>query len=1032
MAAFTTRAYYCGLLTPPDTPLFRSLDHDDPQPVNLAPRGRLRSQPISISRSVTSKSHVAGHNSASPHRLSPSPRSSGISAQLRGRSSSAPQSSPPRVFRSATPSRRPSPPPNKISPPPNKISPPPNKLCTATPRSSTPTLRRASTGSSIQAATIGERGASPVKTVRGNSSSPKLRGWQMTLPGFTSYAPPNLRTSLSDRPESHTRGSSPASRNGRELSAKFGRKSMSPTSSWSISTSHSQERDRFSSYSKGSLVSSGDDDIDSVLSVTVGFRSPPSRKDGALASNKAMSFSKKPSRTSLSNSVPRRTSDSAFRLLDQHKTPQNMFRPLLSSVPATTFRPIFSRNSSLTTSSNASSDQGVMNFGPDIEVRENEHNDPPTRWERNEDSNTHEEVFMFDKVDETSEGTSHEIISGKPVNPDDNISRNFTQRFDLEAIRDPTTILGNNTSLSARFDSAEIGGSHCDVEEFKLMGVCSKCGNTFPVVDRNENGGICEECAEKDGLSMSGIHSTIDYLAQNRFVSELTGLSDGKVIICQNVRDMEPETDFLLKTSSLTSSDQKDLQLSDQSLITKHIENLFPDGCDDKPQKSRHTSNPSVKVDVPEVTGISVLLQRSSSSKWPVLQGRTLSATNLFFEPSYARDGANTLRRSIGRDNASASSSTDLGSSKQVESYVQRQLSWKSEVETIRNDIDSNAQVGSMDINVPINSYETVHFKSEFDEKLSSSIGCVECDIVQEMMPDNEVPIISEQGNCEHGFSCMVISANHYENVNFSHSSATQNVYDEDCFSPVQVDEKALHIENYVQSIGGQANISGCSKFEEDYIMMNRTFESDILNAATSSPTIVANESLDELEDSQTDRLSHHNPDYAKNSDGDSIPQTSDGLTTSITEPNNHDELAIMVEGPRGNMSRSLTLDEATDTILFCSSIIHDLAYKAATIAMEDELEPLPDAQASLPTLTSIVKPIPDLREPKKTPNKPTPRSQMFKRKRLESQIKSAAPKEVENHTNDRESTFPNTQITKKADGDKPPKLESKCNCTVM
>jgi hypothetical protein len=40
------------LLTPPDTPLFPSLD-DEPQPVNTAPRGRPRSQPISISRSST-------------------------------------------------------------------------------------------------------------------------------------------------------------------------------------------------------------------------------------------------------------------------------------------------------------------------------------------------------------------------------------------------------------------------------------------------------------------------------------------------------------------------------------------------------------------------------------------------------------------------------------------------------------------------------------------------------------------------------------------------------------------------------------------------------------------------------------------------------------------------------------------------------------------------------------------------------------------------------------------------------------------
>lgn len=40
------------LVTPPDTPLFPSLD-DEPPPVNAPQRGRPRSQPISISRSST-------------------------------------------------------------------------------------------------------------------------------------------------------------------------------------------------------------------------------------------------------------------------------------------------------------------------------------------------------------------------------------------------------------------------------------------------------------------------------------------------------------------------------------------------------------------------------------------------------------------------------------------------------------------------------------------------------------------------------------------------------------------------------------------------------------------------------------------------------------------------------------------------------------------------------------------------------------------------------------------------------------------
>lgn len=90
---------------------------------------------------------------------------------------------------------------------------------------------------------------------------------------------------------------------------------MSPTASRSASSSHSHERDRLSSQSKGSLASSVDDDMDSPQSVVVGLsESPSSRKNGAFASSKALAFSKKPSTRTLSaSSAPKRSFDSALR-----------------------------------------------------------------------------------------------------------------------------------------------------------------------------------------------------------------------------------------------------------------------------------------------------------------------------------------------------------------------------------------------------------------------------------------------------------------------------------------------------------------------------------------------------------------------------------------------------------------------------------------------------------------------------------------------------------------------------------------------
>lgn len=239
------------------------------------------------------KGYKNGRGSPSPRRLSPSPRSSTSTLQSRSRPFSATHSSPPPSSRHSSPSRKPSPPPSKQTP---------------APRNRTPTPRRMSTGSaSVTPSRV--RGASPVKTSRGNSASPKIKAWQSNIPGFSLEAPPNLRTSLADRPASFVRGSSPASRNG----SRSGRQSMSPTASRSVSSSHSHERDQYSSYSRGSVASSGDDDADSLQSVPISNseRSVP-RSVGASPNNKAMGFAKKPTKP-LSNSAPKRTFDLALR-----------------------------------------------------------------------------------------------------------------------------------------------------------------------------------------------------------------------------------------------------------------------------------------------------------------------------------------------------------------------------------------------------------------------------------------------------------------------------------------------------------------------------------------------------------------------------------------------------------------------------------------------------------------------------------------------------------------------------------------------
>ena len=70
------------------------------------------------------------------------------------------------------------------------------------------------------------------------------------------------------------------------------------------------------------------------------------------------------------------------------------------------------------------------------------------------------------------------------------------------------------------------------------------------------------------------------------------------------------------------------------------------------------------------------------------------------------------------------------------------------------------------------------------------------------------------------------------------------------------------------------------------------------------------------------------------------------------------EESPATVEGSREQTQRCFTLEEATDTILFCSSIAHDIAYRAATIGLEHEQQS-ELASALRPTVTMVGRSIP-------------------------------------------------------------------------
>ncbi|XP_019176100.1 PREDICTED: mucin-17 isoform X2 [Ipomoea nil] len=983
---------YDWLLTPPDTPLFPSLDDETPQ-ANVAQRGRPRSQPISISRSSTmERSYRSSRGSASPNRLSPSPRSCNNTNQTRGRPSSPSHSSPPPSLRHATPTRRPSPSPNKPSTPP--------------PRSSTPTPRRLSTGSSATSAATRVRGTSPVKTNRGNSASPKIRAWQSNIPGFSLEAPPNLRTSLADRPTSYVRGSSPASRNG----SRSARKSMSPARS--VSSTYSHERDRVSFYSKGSVASSGDDDTESLQSIPITSSDPSGpRSSGTFQHNKAQGLTKKTTRVISSSSAPKRSFDLALRQTDQRKSPHNMFRPLLSSVPSSTFysgkasaahRTLGSRHSSVTTSSNASSDQ-CMSIAHDTE--EVEQNQEDMNSERVQSLyHDAEEVFTLDSVDGKVDGSivvDSELVVAEDFRP-----------LEKEMIVAATSQVLSHETVVAQADALE------------LLVICSKCYKSYPWSKSiEEDPKLCPDCksleaqpslsspltkmmvsTDSPGVSTDIIeYGPVDTYETSQLSPKLSEVTCKGELKAGHLEEVYSYCENLCNESSwdLTSNksiDQMHVEGGEHSLATHQVNSrstICTSDCDTGYQQPRPlTDHPNAIVDVPEGAGISLLLKRSSSGKGHIVQNRTLSATSIAYDDlSYVRDSVSSMRSSIGHGSASASSSVDFGSTRQIEARIQRQSSGrKPDVETYRNEIYTKLQRSTSSLSAT---------SSQAQQPLS---------LTTSSQDEAEVSASQTEKNTE------------VKNVDPEESSL--NLCTED------KSESICRISSNPTSHTDEASAANfeCSLSENgDNITNSEICEQECMDAKCGTEI--------EKDNLQSDGSSRDSADEVKKC---ALHTPTDNDITDpveVEDSSNHEyeESTVVVEGQAGVKTRSLTLEEATDTILFCSSIVHNLAYKAADIAIGKENCILMDA--SRPMLTVVGKASPDRRDlwSRTTARRNSRSSQKVKQKLMDSESKPPLPS---NTDSDEKTQKPMARIVgspSKGDTMKPPpKLESKCNCTIM
>ncbi|GFP87802.1 hypothetical protein PHJA_000923900 [Phtheirospermum japonicum] len=437
---------YDWLLTPPGTPLFPSLEMEhqktvmsqhgtpkarptalksrlaNPQP-ELASRSNLSSrQPSSSSPGLNTSSgglrrpSSSGGPGSRPATPTGRPTVTSSSRSTLTSSSNRPASSAPakptsskttsttmsRPSRSSTPTSRPTLTSSKPSTVPARSSTPTSR---STIRSSTPTrgpgptappsksTSRASTPTR-RPATVSSGTIKPVSTAAKNpvparSSSPTVRPkmWKPSeMPGFSLDVPPNLRTSISDRPPSASRGrpGAPSSRSSSVEPVSNGRvrrQSCSPArgrppngmmhnsgSSVPVSAAnrlHAKANDNVSPGLVGTKM------VERVINMRK--LAPPKQDDKHSPHSNLSGKSSSPDSSGFGRTLSKKSLDMAIRHMDIRRTIPGNLRPLMTNIPASSMysvrsggpnrRTVSVSDSPLATSSNASSELSVNNNG---------------------------------------------------------------------------------------------------------------------------------------------------------------------------------------------------------------------------------------------------------------------------------------------------------------------------------------------------------------------------------------------------------------------------------------------------------------------------------------------------------------------------------------------------------------------------------------------------------------------------------------------------------------------------------------------
>ncbi|XP_021888631.1 zonadhesin-like isoform X2 [Carica papaya] len=316
--------------------------------------------------------------------------------------SSTPTARPSVPARSSTPTSRPSVPVRSSTPTSRSSLPAPK----STSRSATPTRRTATQSStptvsipaSDQSSLVSKSSPTALNKVapsRGTSPTVKSRPWKPSeMPGFSLEAPPNLRTSVPDRPASASRGR-PGASSARSSSVEAGtngrprRQSCSPSRgrssvgnpSGNSSTIPSVRRAHSNNTDNVSPVVIGTKMVERVVNMR---KLVPPKLDDHRSAHTAGKFSSLDS-SGFGRTLSKKSLDMALRHMDIRKSISGNLRPLMTNIPASSMysvrsgstksRTVSISDSPLATSSNASSEPSVNNISFCLDGSEMEDND---------------------------------------------------------------------------------------------------------------------------------------------------------------------------------------------------------------------------------------------------------------------------------------------------------------------------------------------------------------------------------------------------------------------------------------------------------------------------------------------------------------------------------------------------------------------------------------------------------------------------------------------------------------------------------